>query len=200
MIKLVIIAALTFIISESHAQYNVLKADLLGPLRGKYGVAFERSFSPKWSARILAEFGTYGRSSFTPDDEYKISGNGIIPELRFFPVSPRKGAPAGLFIAAAFRSLRFRETYWDETQGVFFPIVSKGQMTNVGIDVGYQFTYRHFCAEILMGAGTGTMKKNDDIAASSMPYLSGNVLNDERKFYRAEILIGYMFPAMKKKE
>lgn len=176
---------------QTWAQYNVIGVDLAGSLRGKYSLTIERSFSDKITGRILIESGVYKKMSPTPNDKYRMTGFGVIPEVRYYLFSGKRIAPKGLFAGAAVRYARFEESYNQISQN--------GNIINAGLDLGYKFIYKHFSVEALFGANVGRISTGDKFAEASVPMFYAAVKDDEKKFLRGEILIGYVFPVIAKR-
>jgi hypothetical protein len=68
-----------------------------------------------------------------------------------------------------------------------YAAINEGSIIKVGLDAGYKFNYRRICLELMLGIGTGSIKHESDFNSYRIPAEYSRVLNDEKKFYRAEV-------------
>lgn len=184
------------IIIEAHSQQNAIKVDVLGPFiaNARLGISYERSIHKNEiiSLQVSLEGGEYGPEKVYTES-YTASWRGVIPEIRFYPFGKELQDPSGPFIGAAFRYMKFTESifyYFGREQ------TNAGKIYNAGLNAGYKARYKRVCIELLVGAGTGMIKFDDEEVANYFP--SGITdtffIDGEKAFLRAEISIGYVFP------
>jgi hypothetical protein len=177
------------------AQSNIIKTDLIRPLRGQYFLGYERKLTSLISVSFGMEAGDYASTSINGFTDYKLSGFGIIPEVRCYPLNKRRGAPLGFFTGIAFRYAFFNETYYPYPFSGPARSTNEGNVFNYGIDAGYKFRIGRVGIEVLGGLGGGVFSGFDEFKSSSMPY--SYLHEDEKHFYRVELSVGYLFPSFK---
>lgn len=181
--------------SGAPAQNNVIKTDLLRPLRGQYFLGYERRLTSLISVSLGVESGRYASASINGFTDYKLSGFGIIPEVRCYPFNKRRGAPLGFFTGIALRYASFNEVYYPVPFSTSARHTNEGNVFNYGVDAGYKFRVRRVAIEILGGLGGGVLSGFDELKSSRIPY--SHLHEDEKHFYRVELSVGYLFPAFR---
>lgn len=181
--------------SISAAQNNVIKTDLIRPLRSQYSLAYERKLGSFLSVQLGVEAGDYATTSLNGFTDYTLSGFGVIPEVRWYPFNKRRGAPLGFFTGIAFRYASFKEEYYADPFSGAFKDTNEGNVFNYGIDAGYKFRARRIAIEILGGLSGGTLSNFDEVKSARIPY--SHLHEDEKHFYRIELSVGYLFPSFK---
>lgn len=184
------------IIVEAHSQQNAIKVDVLGPFIAvrRMGISYERSIlkNETISLQFSLEGGEYGPEKVYTES-YTASWRGFIPEIRFYPFGKELQDPSGPFIGGAFRYMKFTETissYFARQK------TNAGKIYNAGLNFGYKARYKRVCIELLVGAGTGMIKFDDEEVANYFPseITDSFFIDGSKAFYRAEISIGYVFP------
>ncbi len=169
--------------SSSKAQHNVIgigtNAFSLVPR-----VTFERSFFNTASAIIGIEGGKYSSSSAgttSSMEEYRnIKGFGLMPEIRYYPLSGNRPAPLGLFIGTHFRYRWLKETYIHDS----FDEVARAKVYDYGFNFGYKFNSDMLSIDFLVGIGKPSGTDN---------FLGSDEL-DFTNSVRLELNIGFIFP------
>jgi len=193
-----ILSAICFIIglviSSAAAQSNVIKADIIRPLRGVYGITYERRLSKFLSGQAGFDFGDYASTSINGQKDYSLTGVALLSEVRYYPFWKRKPNPFGVFTGIAARYVWAKEKYHDPFVGNPNAVYNEGNILNFGIEAGYKFKLKRFCIEVLGGAGTGEVLNFDVYRDAQIPPSYRKVRNDESKQYRLELNVGYIFP------
>jgi len=177
-----------------------IKVHVLQPFRGLYAIAFEQAFNRHFSADLAVEFGAYAGPvrPVRNGGQYVARGKGVIGELRYYPFARRKVAPAGFFVAAAFRYVDFTEQYEASPSDPEYEI--GGNILNIGITSGYKFTYKRFGIEAFLGMGAGNLYSDDTAYRRSViPTFYLSVFDDALKFYRGEVAIAYLLSSRGRK-
>ncbi|MBS1506105.1 MAG: DUF3575 domain-containing protein [Bacteroidetes bacterium] len=182
--------------NPSHAQqYSILKLNVAGLASNKLSIAYERTIFKKVSAQVTYQSGVFGRQGQTfSGGEYKVTGHGIIPEVRFYPFKGEKGMPAGsLFVGIDFRYLRFNEQYIYQNQNPV-AFVNLGTLYNYGVEAGYKHSYKRLWVEMLVGYGFGKVTNDYSSNSNLIPtnYTQNFFLKNENRFMRWELSVGFI--------
>lgn len=182
--------------TSSHAQqYSILKLNVAGLASNKLSIAYEQTLFKKISAQVTYQSGIFGRQGQTfSGGEYKVTGHGIVPEIRFYPFKGEKGLPAGsFFVGMDFRYLRFNEQYIGQNQN---PIayVNLGTLYNYGVEAGYKHSYKRLWVELLIGYGNGKVTNDYNSNSNLIPanYTQNFFLKNENRFMRWELSVGFI--------
>lgn len=184
------------------AQYNVIRFDLVGVMPAIEGgvarIGYERTFGPKFSAGITLETGTYvkGLRQLGQVNEliYSVKGWGIMPEVRYYPISKKLYAPEGLFVGASYRYRVLEEKYTDNVS-----VASDGTAHNASLFIGYKYVYNNFGFETLLGFGSATGAYNTPNDRSLISDEFRKELNANHNAVRLEISVSYVFPKVKRR-
>lgn len=173
------------------AQTNVVSVDMFGFLRGRKGISYERSFAKKFSARLSYENQRYSYGERNGQTVYEVSGQGVIPELRFYPFNGKKPAPLGFYLGTSFRYIGVTETYTPAD------IELSGTTFNYTIISGYKFNHDRLVFDLLAGYGSGQVSGLDEQKRSQIdPFFSEDTINDLKGNFRLEISFGLYFPKL----
>jgi hypothetical protein len=191
----VLLMLLSFSTKVLAQQYSILKFNVAALASNKLSIAYERTISKKVSAQVMYQSGVFGHQGQTfTGGEYKVTGHGIVPEIRYYPFRGDKGLPAGsLFFGMDFRYLRFNEQYRDQNQNAI-AYVNLGTLYNYGVEAGYKHSYKRLWVEMLFGYGFGTVTNDYKYNSTLIPnnYTQNFFLRNENKFLRFEFSIGFI--------
>jgi hypothetical protein len=191
--NILVVLILSFITIHSYCQQNAIKFDVVSPLSGKIRLDYETSLSDIISLQFAFQSGRIANEQLD-ESTYRLNSTGILTEIRAYPFLQKNTAPFGFFVGGGFRYMRYGEVYnrfgWKQ-QGT-------GTYHNVGLDIGYKLNYHRICIEVLAGYGTGSVKPADRNRDFTLPQPYSSILYDEKKFIRAEISLGYLFPKSRK--
>lgn len=128
-------------------------------------IQYERAINNKFSVVAAYEFGQYEHYSKTTtpvspnpgatstDEEYKVGGNMLLIEGRYYPLNKNRIAPRGFFVGTYFKHFWLEEEFVIDDQNEF----TKSQTIKAfGADIGYQFFNDWFMIEPVLGFGGGT--------------------------------------------
>jgi hypothetical protein len=221
MIKKNLLTTLVFIlfnVSLTFSQYNVIGLDALGLFNGYFKASYERSFSKHLSFAINYENAEYASGTTgslnSQTKVYSLTGWGIIPEARFYPLTKKKQAPRGFFLGLHYRYRELSENYtgkdFSTMQASLFSsptapspnldITTKATASNYGLTIGYKFNAGPIILEPLFGFGSGSGKYEQPNERSKIdPFYKDDqaILEDA---LRAQIKVGFYFPQMKPHE
>jgi hypothetical protein len=193
---------LLFFIQETHAQYNVIKADVV-PIfvtdPRVFRPSYERSIGKYLSGLITFETGRYGYAD-TADitklqdklQVMEVRGWGILPALRVYPFGKKSAAPLGFFVGPHFLYRSLNEHY---AYGAL-DISSHAQQKGFGLNAGYKFAFlNRVCVDLLVGytKGSGTWTSSDGDRSLIAPRYRYDVSN-VKNFLRFEVSVGFFFP------
>jgi hypothetical protein len=183
------------LLTENNAfgQYHAFKINALGLISG-VDLGYEGSVNKMISIGLSGQVVDFTKSS-SLSDEQKVTGWGITPEVRIYPLFGKRLCPAGLFAGTYFR-------YRNLTENSSDPAIGKhsGNDFNLGLCAGYKIYIHQFFIEFLGGIGHGfgswndPVKNNDDAAVVSESNNSSPFKN-----MRIEMSLGFMFPSMEEK-
>jgi hypothetical protein len=188
------LAALVLPFHCGYAQHNAaIKVQTFRAIEGLYTLGFEHAINHHFSGQISMEFGSYIKMRPTRHEDYKATGLGVIGALRYFPFTKKMTAPRGFFAYAAFRTVRFHDTYVS-TGG---SSDGRGNIRNVGGGAGYKFVYRRLGVEGFVGWGAGTLRRDD--SSATLPAFFPTSMNEQKHFPQLDIALCYMLTPFKKK-
>ncbi|HYG04236.1 MAG TPA: DUF3575 domain-containing protein [Chryseosolibacter sp.] len=180
----------------SLAQKNVVKTDILSPLRGLYNVAVERAVKKSLSVEVAVEAGRFLRGTINGRKEYELSGLAVSPKLRLFPFHKKNEAPIGFFSGIYFQYAWLKEAYQNPFNGGD-AVENSGNFQGAGVDLGYKFRIRHFCVELAAGVTRGTAKNFDEFNSALIPSSYVRLRNQEADRFRLGLSVGYAFSSSK---
>ncbi len=173
------------------AQTNVVSVDMFGLLHGRKGISYERSFKTKFSTRLSYENQRYSYGETNGQTVYQVRGEGVIPELRFYPFFNKKPAPLGFYFGPSLRYIRVTESYTPTN------IKLSGTVFNYTIISGYKFNLDRLVFDLLAGYGSGQVSGLDGKRRSKIdPFYSDDTIDDLKGNFRFEISMGFYFPKL----
>jgi hypothetical protein len=170
-------------------QDNVVKTDIIRPIRGLVGIAYERKIDKIFTIQLAFDAGTYREGSVYFHNDYQLKGFSILPEFRVYPMTKKSAAPLGVFGGLAFRYAFMDETMVDPFTSVEF--ANSGHIYNYGFELGYKYAIQKFIVEVLGGFGGGQMRNFKPMPYQLWQYQ--DIRKDELEFYRLELSLGYIF-------
>ena len=182
------IVVLTACYSFAQQRTASIKAHTLWVPIGLYTCSFEQAFTKHFSGQLSLEGGTYIKVQPNSHEDYKAKGFAVIGAVRYYPFTKKLAAPQGFFTYAAFRGMRFHDTY-TSTNGVGRH-EGDGYLLNIGGGLGYKFVYRRQGIEGFIGWGAGGLTRTDN--ASSMPEHYRQSLRDQKHFPQLDLALCYM--------
>jgi hypothetical protein len=204
---------LLFFVTHSYfSQYVSPKIDAVGLLAPNLKVirpAIEFAFAKHFSAGLVFEKGKYQSgstqiNSSAPVEVHKITGWGLMSELRYYPGTREKRAPLGVFLGAHFRYRNLTEDYTGEdylltrqNHKVYANLSTEAIAYNYGVHVGYKAHLYVFALELLAGFGgaNGTWKTPNERERIN-PDFKADLYGIENAF-RFEVSVGFIFPKVK---
>lgn len=175
----------------SFSQYNVVRADVFGLLSNLpvVRIAYERSLTKAFSVGLGFEAGKYASTSTGSlggpmIETYKVTGWGLVPEIRFYPFNSYKPAPAGFFIGSHYRFRSLKESS-DILQGKEIP---RGTAYNFGVNAGYKIRISQFIMDIVLGYGPSGGKWRNGSGEYTFDHFEDRM--------KIEFSLGFVFPKM----
>lgn len=200
----------------SQKQYTAIRYDPLSDATiAGFKFSVERSLGPHFSGALYIQRGIFTNKRLQslpnlPDSvirqlpkktiyqDYRITGWGVIPEIRYYPFN-KKPLPQG-FLVGLYCGLTFlKEKYRGDPgrQGYTQSVQTKGFMLNPGISVGYKFFLgKHFFLEPLVGFALTHISWNTPNDRNRIPESYKNI-NHLPGFYRAELNLGIVISELK---
>jgi len=130
---------------------------------------------------------------------YKLTGWGIMPEVRFYPFTKKRTAPYGFFGGLYIRYRKLTERFDGVPDNSGFGnhkihIETSATAFNNGIAIGYKFIYDVLLAEATVGYGAawGTWENPDE--RKEIPKFYKTELSGFENALRFEISVGLVFP------
>jgi hypothetical protein len=199
--------------ASSGQMYYVVKLDVVG-LPSDLRVirpSIETTITHNITALLYYENGKYATgttqqgTSGTPHEVYKLTGWGLMPELRYYIFSKNNKAPYGFFAEAFFRFRKVEEKYDGEDKTTYngsssqkkIHILTYGTAYNDGVDIGYKWARGNLIAELLAGYGVAWGKWEEENDRNQIPEFYKVNLSDATNALRYEISIGLIFPTYK---
>lgn len=153
-----------------HKDKNSISVDIFRGLTRdadiyRWMIQYERAINDKFSVVAAYEFGQYehysktttpvlpSQGNTTTDEEYKVGGNMLLIEGRYYPFNKNRIAPRGFFVGSYFKHFWLQEEFVKSNEVGF----TKSQTIKAfGVDFGYQFFKNWFMIEPVLGFGGGT--------------------------------------------
>lgn len=205
-----LLTTIIFQAALSPAQHYVaIKADIAGAIHSLhiFRPSLEVCVTHRISALVSLEKGKYSEGykyeNGSEQQIYKLSGWGIMPEVRYYILS-HPHSPAGFFVGAFMRCRFVNENYKGEDATFHsnsFPyhkdikINTKGVFFNEGIDLGYKWAQRHFVIEVLGGYGIAWRKwETPNERYKIDKFFKDTEFEPIEDALRIELSIGLLFP------
>lgn len=189
---ILILAGLMATITESNAQNVFIKTDVLGPLvENPFLIGLEINKRKPGSFIFNIEGGYYIRDKGVDFGQItwkkKITGFGVIPEYRrYFQYTSNLNKPVGFFAGVYGRLFNLKYTHDYEDNSTYDDVSERHWAGGLGLDIGYKYKkpYKHFFAEVLVGAGMGVINFDN---------FDNDYFPDQYLLSRFELTIGYAF-------
>lgn len=194
-IKAFLFLLLAFYSFPVFSQYSVGKLDAFGLVTNLpiLRLAYERSFTKTVSLGIGFETGKYASSSTGSItgpmvERYKVTGWGLVPEVRIYPFNAYKPAPIGFFIGSHFRYRSLKEV-GDLPGGAK---EAKAYAFNFGFNTGYKIRISQFIMDIVLGYGPSGGAWRGNKGSYSFKHFEDKM--------KIEFSVGFVFPEIPRKD
>ncbi len=183
------------------AQYSDFKASV-NVFAPRAKLSAQKTLNKYFTCGIGFQFGTFALREVTNFNQtfitYEQRAIGLITEFRYYPIQGKKSAPARLFISPYLRTYRVRETCSGSLTINKETIETKSIVLNAGLSIGYQWIYKNFTAEILIGRNLSSVLSEDE----KRELLISDYKSNLKDFYPivSELSFGFILPSFKPNE